>query len=66
MSTTLNHLINGKSVPGTDYFESINPATQEVLAEVATGGDANLIPQAGGEAGLTAAEQAVLVHDEHA
>ena len=42
MSTTLNHLINGKSVPGTDYFESINPATQEVLAEVATGGEAEV------------------------
>ena len=31
-------MINGASVPGTDYFETVNPATQEVLAEVARGG----------------------------
>ena len=35
----INHLINGKSVSGTDYFETVNPATQEVLAEVASGGE---------------------------
>jgi len=34
----INHLINGQSVAGRDYFETINPATQEVLAEVARGG----------------------------
>jgi 5-carboxymethyl-2-hydroxymuconic-semialdehyde dehydrogenase len=34
----IDHLINGKSVPGSHYFETINPATQEVLAEVASGG----------------------------
>ena len=34
----IDHLINGKSVAGKDYFETINPATQEVLAEVASGG----------------------------
>jgi 5-carboxymethyl-2-hydroxymuconic-semialdehyde dehydrogenase len=34
----VDHLINGKSVAGRSYFESINPATQEVLAEVAAGG----------------------------
>ena len=34
----IDHLINGKSVPGQRYFETINPATQEVLAEVAEGG----------------------------
>jgi 5-carboxymethyl-2-hydroxymuconic-semialdehyde dehydrogenase len=38
----INHLINGKSVPGTDYFETVNPATQEVLAEVASGGEAEV------------------------
>jgi 5-carboxymethyl-2-hydroxymuconic-semialdehyde dehydrogenase len=38
----INHLINGKSVPSTDYFETINPATQEVLAEVASGGEAEV------------------------
>lgn len=34
----INHLINGKQVSGKDYFETVNPATQEVLAEVASGG----------------------------
>ncbi|HMN20979.1 MAG TPA: 5-carboxymethyl-2-hydroxymuconate semialdehyde dehydrogenase [Ottowia sp.] len=38
----IDHLINGKSVPGTGYFETINPATQEVLAEVASGGAAEV------------------------
>ena len=26
----IEHLINGKSVAGHDYFETVNPATQEV------------------------------------
>ena len=34
----LDHLINGKPVASNSYFESINPATQESLAEVASGG----------------------------
>jgi 5-carboxymethyl-2-hydroxymuconic-semialdehyde dehydrogenase len=34
----IDHLINGRSVPGRSYFESINPANQQVLAEVAAGG----------------------------
>jgi 5-carboxymethyl-2-hydroxymuconic-semialdehyde dehydrogenase len=34
----IDHLIDGKSVPGREYFETVNPATQEVLAEVASGG----------------------------
>ncbi|MFD1892323.1 5-carboxymethyl-2-hydroxymuconate semialdehyde dehydrogenase [Ottowia beijingensis] len=34
----IDHLIDGKAVPGTDYFETVNPATQGVLAEVAAGG----------------------------
>ncbi len=34
----IDHLINGKSVAGSDYFETLNPATQDVLAEVAAGG----------------------------
>jgi 5-carboxymethyl-2-hydroxymuconic-semialdehyde dehydrogenase len=38
-SMQIQHLINGVSVPGTDYFETLNPATQEVLAEVARGGE---------------------------
>ncbi|MDP3701688.1 MAG: 5-carboxymethyl-2-hydroxymuconate semialdehyde dehydrogenase [Hylemonella sp.] len=38
----INHLINGKPVAGVDYFETVNPATQEVLAEVAAGGAAEV------------------------
>ena len=34
----IHHLIDGKQVEGRDYFETVNPATQEVLAEVASGG----------------------------
>ena len=32
------HLIDGKPVEGRSHFETVNPATQEVLAEVADGG----------------------------
>src|SRR6202165_5366784 len=35
----IQHLINGAAVPSTDYFETVNPATQDVLAEVARGGE---------------------------
>ena len=35
----IDHLINGKPVGSTSYFETVNPATQEVLAEVADGGE---------------------------
>ncbi|MDZ4188907.1 MAG: 5-carboxymethyl-2-hydroxymuconate semialdehyde dehydrogenase [Hydrogenophaga sp.] len=38
----INHLINGKTVAGTDYFETVNPATQSVLAEVASGSAADV------------------------
>jgi 5-carboxymethyl-2-hydroxymuconic-semialdehyde dehydrogenase len=38
----IEHLINGKPVAGRDYFETVNPATQEVLAEVAAGGEAEV------------------------
>ncbi|MDQ2736082.1 MAG: 5-carboxymethyl-2-hydroxymuconate semialdehyde dehydrogenase [Pseudomonadota bacterium] len=34
----IQHLIDGRAVEGRDYFETVNPATQEVLAEVARGG----------------------------
>jgi 5-carboxymethyl-2-hydroxymuconic-semialdehyde dehydrogenase len=34
----IEHLINGATVAGSDYFETVNPATQETLAEVARGG----------------------------
>ena len=33
----IEHLINGKAVGAKQYFETVNPATQEVLAEVASG-----------------------------
>jgi 5-carboxymethyl-2-hydroxymuconic-semialdehyde dehydrogenase len=48
----IDHLINGKAVAGRDYFETINPATQEVLAEVAAGGEAEV------EQGVAAAKEA--------
>jgi 5-carboxymethyl-2-hydroxymuconic-semialdehyde dehydrogenase len=38
----IDHLINGRQVAGRDYLESLNPATQEVLAEVASGGEAEV------------------------
>ena len=34
----IDHLIGGQTVAGTEYFETVNPATQETLAEVARGG----------------------------
>ena len=33
----INHWINGKNVAGSDYFQTTNPATGEVLADVASG-----------------------------
>src|SRR6185369_2008239 len=38
----IDHLINGKPVAGRAYFVTINPATQEELAEVASGGQAEV------------------------
>ena len=38
----IQHLINGESVDSPDRFETINPATQEVIAEVAAGGEAEI------------------------
>jgi 5-carboxymethyl-2-hydroxymuconic-semialdehyde dehydrogenase len=40
--TRIDHLINGQAVAGTQYFETVNPATQTVLAEVADGGAAEV------------------------
>ncbi|HEX7325047.1 MAG TPA: 5-carboxymethyl-2-hydroxymuconate semialdehyde dehydrogenase [Rhodanobacteraceae bacterium] len=39
---TVDHLINGEAVPGKQYFETLNPATQGVLAKVARGGAAEI------------------------
>jgi 5-carboxymethyl-2-hydroxymuconic-semialdehyde dehydrogenase len=33
----IQHLIGGKAVEGRSYFETVDPATQDVLAEVAAG-----------------------------
>ena len=38
----IQHLIDGKAVEGKAYFQTLNPATQEVLAEVASGGEAEV------------------------
>jgi 5-carboxymethyl-2-hydroxymuconic-semialdehyde dehydrogenase len=38
----IQHLIGGKPVRSAAYFETINPATQEVLAEVAAGSEAEV------------------------
>jgi 5-carboxymethyl-2-hydroxymuconic-semialdehyde dehydrogenase len=64
----VQHLINGKAVEGTSYFETVDPATQEVLAEVAAGGQAEVDAAVAaakaafpGWAGLPAPERARLV-----
>src|SRR5690349_10203165 len=38
----IEHFINGKPLAARSYFETVNPATQEVLAEVAAGGEAEV------------------------
>jgi 5-carboxymethyl-2-hydroxymuconic-semialdehyde dehydrogenase len=38
----IQHLINGEPVESAACFETVNPATQEVLAEVARGGEAEV------------------------
>jgi 5-carboxymethyl-2-hydroxymuconic-semialdehyde dehydrogenase len=38
----IQHLIDGTQVAGTQWFETVNPATQEVLAQVARGGPAEI------------------------
>jgi len=38
----IRHLIAGKSVESAEVFETVNPATQQVLAEVARGGAAEV------------------------
>ena len=38
----IDHLIGGRSVPGKSYFPTVDPATQEVLAEVAVGAEAEI------------------------
>ena len=38
MTQRIDHLIAGKAVTSAEYFETVNPSTQAVLAEVAAGG----------------------------
>jgi 5-carboxymethyl-2-hydroxymuconic-semialdehyde dehydrogenase len=38
----IHHLIDGKPLESRNYFETIDPATREVLAEVASGGEAEV------------------------
>jgi 5-carboxymethyl-2-hydroxymuconic-semialdehyde dehydrogenase len=65
----IQHLIDGAAVPGTDYFETVNPATQDVLAEVARGGEREVDAAVAaakaafpGWAGRPASERAALLH----
>src|ERR1700722_71154 len=64
----IQHLINGAAVPSRDYFETVNPATQEVLADVARGGEGEAAPAVAAAktafpawAGRPAAERAALL-----
>jgi 5-carboxymethyl-2-hydroxymuconic-semialdehyde dehydrogenase len=52
MTSSIDHLINGKAVSSRQRFQTINPATQEVLAEVAAGEAAEV------DAAVQAAKQA--------
>ena len=38
MTQRIDHLINGEAVASAEYFNTLNPSTQAVLAEVAAGG----------------------------
>jgi 5-carboxymethyl-2-hydroxymuconic-semialdehyde dehydrogenase len=65
---TIQHLINGQSVASATTFETINPASQAVLAEVSAGGadEINTAVQAAKDAfpkwaGLPATERARLM-----
>ena len=65
---TIQHLINGQSVASATTFETINPASQAVLAEVSAGGadEINAAVQAAKDAfpkwaGLPATERAKLM-----
>jgi 5-carboxymethyl-2-hydroxymuconic-semialdehyde dehydrogenase len=64
----IQHLIDGAAVSGSSYFETVNPATQEVLAEVARGGEREIDAAVSAAksafpswAGKPAAERAVLL-----
>lgn len=63
------HLIDGKAVAGNEFIQTLNPATQEVLAEVASGGAAEVQAAVAAAksafpawAGRPAAERAKIMH----
>jgi 5-carboxymethyl-2-hydroxymuconic-semialdehyde dehydrogenase len=65
----IQHLIDGKAVSSAEYFETVNPATQEVLAEVARGGEREIDAAVSAAktafpawAGRPAVERAALMH----
>jgi 5-carboxymethyl-2-hydroxymuconic-semialdehyde dehydrogenase len=65
----IQHLIDGKPVDSRSSFETIDPATQQVLAEVAAGGEAEVNAAVAAAkaafprwAGLPATERARLMH----
>lgn len=67
--TRIEHLIDGRPVAGTEYFETVDPATQSVLAEVASGGEAEVQAAVAAAkaafpawAGRPAAERAKIMH----
>jgi 5-carboxymethyl-2-hydroxymuconic-semialdehyde dehydrogenase len=66
----IDHLVNGKALVADRYFATLNPATQEVLAEVARGGarEVDLAVQAAKQAlpawaGRPAKERATLLRN---
>ena len=66
----INHLIGGAAVTSPNYFETVNPATQEVLAEVARGGAREIDAAVGAAkaafprwASRPATERAALLHE---
>jgi 5-carboxymethyl-2-hydroxymuconic-semialdehyde dehydrogenase len=65
----IQHLINGTAVASAEYFDAVNPATQEVLAQVARGGEKEIDAAVGAAkaafprwASRPAAERAKLLH----
>ena len=41
-STLIRHLIDGKKVESRATFQTLNPSTNEPIADVASGGDAEI------------------------
>jgi len=65
----IQHLIDGRAVESRDVLQTVNPATQEVLADVAAGGEAEVNAAVAAAkaafpkwAGLAASERARLMH----